>query len=196
MDVHKHSIQAERLEVVGIGRRRAGRMTRSFGSYWRVWRRNVRYLRRRTRLMSSKLTIGGGSLALWALPPSIVASRHDAEHAALDLHRIVRASKISYASSGLTESHFGTPAKIVINFFRISRSRRSRSLSRCKRAISAAWSADGSVACVVGRCAAAIGRLAPRCSTAAHGTAQAKFLGHRADRAATRCGQINRLRAS
>ena len=34
---------------------------------------------------------------------------------------------------------------------------RSRSLSRCKRAISAAWSADGSVACVVGRRAAAVG---------------------------------------
>ena len=35
-------------------------------------------------------------------------------------------------------------------FFKMSRSMRSRSFSRCKRAISAAWSADGSVACVVG----------------------------------------------
>jgi hypothetical protein len=34
----------------------------------------------------------GRSLALWALPPSIVAGRQDAEHAALDLHRIVRAN--------------------------------------------------------------------------------------------------------
>src|SRR5205814_9574703 len=51
-------------------------------------------------------------------------------------------------------------------FFKMSRSMRSRSFSRCKRAISAAWSADGSVACVVGRRAAAVGsRLAPRCST-------------------------------
>ena len=36
---------------------------------------------------------------------------------------------------------------------------RSRSFSRCKRAISAAWSADGSVACVVGRRAAAVGSV-------------------------------------
>ncbi len=51
-------------------------------------------------------------------------------------------------------------------FFKMSRSMRSRSFSRCKRAISAAWSADGSVACVVGRRDAAVGsRLAPRCST-------------------------------
>jgi hypothetical protein len=42
-------------------------------------------------------------------------------------------------------------------FFKMSRSMRSRSFSRCKRAISAAWSADGSVACVVGRRAAAVG---------------------------------------
>jgi hypothetical protein len=43
---------------------------------------------------------------------------------------------------------------------------RSRSFSRCKRAISAAWSADGSVACVVGRRDAAVGSSpAPRCST-------------------------------
>jgi len=47
----------------------------------------------------------------------------------------------------------------------MSRSMRSRSFSRCKRAISAAWSADGSVACVVGRRDAAVGsRLAPHCS--------------------------------
>jgi hypothetical protein len=29
-----------------------------------------------------ELTIDGGSLALWALPPNIIASRQDAEHAA------------------------------------------------------------------------------------------------------------------
>jgi len=39
------------------------------------------------------------------------------------------------------------------------RSMRSRSFSRCKRAISAAWSADGRVACVEGRRAAVGSRL-------------------------------------
>ncbi len=48
----------------------------------------------------------------------------------------------------------------------MSRSMRKRSFSRCRREISAAWSADGSVACVVGRRAAAVGsRPAPRNST-------------------------------
>ena len=53
-----------------------------------------------------------------------------------------------------------------IDYFKMSRSMRSRSFSRCRRAISAAWSADGSVACVVGRRVAAVGsRPAPRSST-------------------------------
>src|ERR1700756_2186283 len=51
-------------------------------------------------------------------------------------------------------------------FFKMSRSMRSRSFSRCKRAISAAWSADGGAACVVGRRDASVGsRPAPRSST-------------------------------
>src|SRR6185312_9481873 len=78
----------------------------------------------------------------------------------------------------------------------MSRSMRNRSFSRCKRVISAAWSADGSVACVVGRRDAAR-RLPPGPTLLypppQHGIAQAKFLGHRSDRAATRCDQINRL---
>src|ERR1700739_1485254 len=93
-----------------------------------------------------EFTVSGGSRALRARPPGIVASRRDAEHAAHDLHRIVRAAIFDEA-----ESHFWTPAKIAIDFFKMSRSMRSRSFSRCKRAISAAWSADGSVAGVVGR---------------------------------------------
>src|SRR6201998_4146340 len=108
-----------------------------------------------------EFTGGGGSRALRARPPSIIASRRDAEHAAHDLHRIVRAAIFDEA-----ESHFWTPAKIAIDFFKMSRSMRSRSFSRCKRAISASWSADGSVACVVGRRVAAVGSSrAPRCST-------------------------------
>src|SRR6266567_1091262 len=109
-----------------------------------------------------EVSIGGGSLALRARSPGIIAGRRDAEHVAHDRHRIVGAAIFDKA-----ESHFGTPAKIAIDFFKMSRSMRSRSFSRCKRAISAAWSADGSVACVVGRRAAAVGssRAAPRCST-------------------------------
>jgi hypothetical protein len=42
-----------------------------------------------------------------------------------------------------------------------SRSMRSRSFSRCKRAISAASSTDGSVACVVRRRVAAVGSAGP-----------------------------------
>src|SRR5208283_5968848 len=42
----------------------------------------------------------------------------------------------------------------------------SRSFSRCRRAISAAWSADGSAACVMGRRSAAVGSCpTPRFST-------------------------------
>src|SRR6202453_4046997 len=82
-----------------------------------------------------------------------------------------------------------------MDVFKISRSMRSRSFSRCKRAISAGWSADGSVAGVVGlRDAAIRSRLAHvALPTAQHRIAQAKFLGHRSDQAATRCDQINRL---
>ncbi|MGY3581661.1 hypothetical protein ACVIGB_000267 [Bradyrhizobium sp. USDA 4341] len=75
-------------------------------------------------------------------------------------------------------------------------SMRSRSFYRCKRArFSAAWSTDGSVACVVGRRVAA--RLQPCPSLLhpppQHGIAQPKRLRHRSDRAPTRCYEIDRL---
>src|SRR3977135_117728 len=97
-----------------------------------------------------ELAIGGGSRALRARAPGIVAGRRDPEHVTHDCHRIVSAAIFDEA-----ESHVRVPAKIAIDFFKISRSMRSRSFSRCKRAISAAWSADGSAACVVGRRVAA-----------------------------------------
>src|SRR6202007_1876584 len=109
----------------------------------------------------NEVTIGGGAPALRARTPGIIAGRRDTEHAAHDRHRVVGAAIFDEA-----ESHVRTPAKIAIDFFKMSRSMRSRSFSRCKRAISAACSADGSVACVVGRCDAAVGsRPAPRSST-------------------------------
>src|ERR1700731_4340388 len=80
-----------------------------------------------------EVTIGGGSPALRARAPGIIAGRRDTEHVAQDRHRIVSAAIFDEA-----ESHFGTPAKIAIDFFKMSRSMRNRSLSRCKRAISAA----------------------------------------------------------
>src|ERR1700732_3137694 len=80
-----------------------------------------------------EVTIGGGSPALRTRAPGIIAGRRDTEHVAQDRHRIVSAAIFDEA-----ESHFGTPAKIAIDFFKMSRSMRNRSLSRCKRAISAA----------------------------------------------------------
>jgi len=108
-----------------------------------------------------KLTVGDRSLALRPGAPSIIAGRRDTEHVTHQRHGIVGAAIFDEA-----ESHVRVPAKIAIDFFKMSRSMRSRSFSRCKRAISAAWSADGSAACVVGRRVAAVGSSrAPRCST-------------------------------
>src|ERR1700737_3621313 len=100
----------------------------------------------------NEVTIGGGSPALRARAPGIIAGRGDTEHTAHDRSRVVSAGIFDKA-----ESHVRTPAKIAIDFFKMSRSMRNRSFSRCKRAISAAWSADGSVVCVVGRRDAAVG---------------------------------------
>src|ERR1700674_1370260 len=108
-----------------------------------------------------EFTIGSRSLTLRARPPGIITGRRDPEHVAQDPHRVIGTAIFDEA-----ESHVRVPAKIAIDFFKMSRSIRSRSFSRCRRAISAAWSADGSVACVVGRRAAAVGsRPAPRNST-------------------------------
>jgi hypothetical protein len=62
-----------------------------------------------------EVTIGGGSAALRARPPGIIASRRDPEHVAQDRHRIVGAAIFDEA-----KSHFGTPAKIAIDFLRNS----------------------------------------------------------------------------
>jgi hypothetical protein len=73
---------------------------------------------------------------------------------------------------------------------------RSRSFSRCRRAICTAWSADGSVAW---RCGAPRRRrrfpsgLTLFDPTPQHRIAQTKFLGRRSNRAATRCDQNDRL---
>src|SRR5438105_1582951 len=111
--------------------------------------------------MIKQVTIGGGSTALRARAPGIIAGRRDLERAAHDPHRVIGAVIFDEA-----EPHVRTPAKIAIDFFKMSRSIRSRSFSCCKRAISAAWSADDSTACCVGSRGAAVGsRPAPRRST-------------------------------
>lgn len=46
-----------------------------------------------------ELPIGGGSLALRARPPGIIADRRDAEHVAHDCHRIVSAPIFDEAES-------------------------------------------------------------------------------------------------
>src|SRR6266550_5038773 len=60
-----------------------------------------------------ELTVGGGSRALRARAPGIIAGRRDAEHVTYDRHRIVGAAIFDKA-----ESHFGTPAKIAIDFLK------------------------------------------------------------------------------
>jgi hypothetical protein len=80
-----------------------------------------------------ELTIGGGSPALRARAPGVIASRRNTENVAHDHHRIV-----GVAIFDETESHVRTAAKIAIDLFKMSRSMRSRSFSRCKRATSAA----------------------------------------------------------
>src|SRR5246500_6073528 len=77
--------------------------------------------------------------------PRIVACGRDVEDTAHDPDRVVCAAIFDEA-----EPHVRGPAKIAIDFFKMSRSIRSCSFSRCKRAITSAWSADGSAACEVG----------------------------------------------
>jgi hypothetical protein len=103
-----------------------------------------------------KLTIGCRSRAARTQAPSVIAGRRDLEHATEDVNRIGAAMILDE-----TEAHVRVPAKIAIDFFKMSRSMRSRSFSRRSRAISAAWSADGSAACVMGRRGAAVGSCPP-----------------------------------
>src|SRR4051794_32265089 len=60
-----------------------------------------------------EVTIGDRSTALRARAPGIIAGRRDPEHVAQDRHWIVGA-----AIFDKTESHFGAPAKIAIDFLK------------------------------------------------------------------------------
>src|SRR5258705_13951373 len=62
-----------------------------------------------------ELTIGGRSPALRAPAPGIITGRRYLEHLAQDPHRIISAAIFDEATS-----HFGTPAKIAIDFLRNS----------------------------------------------------------------------------
>src|ERR1700704_2754998 len=85
-----------------------------------------------------ELTIGSRSPALRSCAPGIIAGRRDAEHVAQDRHRIVGAAIFDEA-----ESHVRVPAKIAIDFFKMSRSMRSRSSLAANERSPPAWSADG-----------------------------------------------------
>jgi hypothetical protein len=63
-----------------------------------------------------EITIGGGSPALRARAPGIIAGRRYPEHVAQDRYRIVGAAIFDE-----TESHVRVPAKIAIDFLRNSR---------------------------------------------------------------------------
>src|SRR4051812_39567499 len=101
---------------------------------------------------SQERGIGGGTSAHRPITPGIIAGRRDLEHGAHQPHRIGVAMILDEA-----EAHVRVPAKIAIDFFKMSRSIRRRSFSWRSRAISEAWSADIGVACVVGRRAANVG---------------------------------------
>jgi hypothetical protein len=60
--------------------------------------------------------LAGRSPALLARAPGIIAGRRDPEHVAQDRHRVVSTAVLDEA-----ESHFGTPAKIAIDFLRNGR---------------------------------------------------------------------------
>jgi hypothetical protein len=118
------------------------------------------------------LTVGRGSPALRARAPGIIAGRRDPEHVAQDRHGVVGAAIFDEA-----ESHVRTPAKIAIDFFKMSRSMRKRP-----------FSAANEPPRPRGPPSPAQFHPAPQ-----HGIAQAKFLGHRPDRATARSHQIDRL---
>jgi hypothetical protein len=95
-------------------------------------------------------TIGGDPTALRPSAPSVIAGRRDAENGAHLADRVIVAAIFDEA-----ESHVRVPAKIAIDFFKMSHSIRKRSFSRFVWAIWEAWSAVGSAACVMARRAAA-----------------------------------------
>src|SRR5437773_11669718 len=83
--------------------------------------------------------IGSRALAHRTLAPGVIAGRRDIEHGAHQPHRIGITMVLDEA-----KTHVRVPAKIAIDFFKMSRSMRSRSFSWRSRAISAAWSAGAS----------------------------------------------------
>src|ERR1700684_3125112 len=89
--------------------------------------------------------IAGRAFARRTFAPSVIAGRRDLKYGAHHPNRIGLAMVLDEA-----EAHIRVPAKIAIDFFKMSRSMRSRSFSSRKRAISAAWSAGIGAACVVG----------------------------------------------
>src|SRR5947209_7216501 len=107
-----------------------------------------------------QFAIGRGAGTFRPRSPSIVARDRDVEDTAHDPDRIVCAAIFDEA-----ESHVRGPAKIAIDFFKMSRSTRSCSFSRCKRAMTSAWSADGSAACDVGATALPPAAAVPRSAT-------------------------------
>src|SRR5258707_1085288 len=83
--------------------------------------------------LGQQCAIGHRSQAFRARTPIVVTCRRHSEHRAHDSHRILLTAIFDE-----TESHVRVPAKIAIDFFKMSRSMRSRSFSCTRRAISAA----------------------------------------------------------
>src|SRR4051794_33831772 len=108
---------------------------------------------------SQERGIGGCTCTHRAITPSVISGWRDLEHGTHRPHGIDIAVVLNEA-----ETHVRVPAKIAIDFFKMSRSIRRRSFSWRSRAISEAWSADIGVACVVRRRAADVG-CGSYCST-------------------------------
>ena len=84
--------------------------------------------------------IGNGSRAFRTRLPRVVAGWRDLEHTAHDPHRIVGVAIFDEA-----EPHVRGPAKIAIDFFKMSRSMRNCWLSRCNRAKTSALAVTKSI---------------------------------------------------
>src|SRR5689334_22805299 len=79
---------------------------------------------------SQERGIAGSACTHWTLAPSVIAGRRDLEHSAHQPHRIGIAMVLDEA-----KAHVRVPAKIAIDFSKMSRSIRSRSFSSRSRAI-------------------------------------------------------------
>ena len=135
-----------------------------------------------------QLAIGNGPRAFRTRPPSVVAGRRDLEHTAHHPYGIVGAAIFDEA-----EPHVRGPAKIAIDFFKMSRSMRNCSFSRCNRAnVSLVRRRQRRLRCGSRGAAAGSRRVPIRYPSAQHRAVKPEFIGYRFRRATAGDNKINR----